>query len=48
MSLNMRNLAKPENFQKFQKAMQPSPANPEDGFVKENKRILKKNSIFFW
>ena len=28
----------------FQKAMQPSPANSEDGFVKENKRIIKTNS----
>ena len=24
--------------------MQPSPANSEDGFVKENKRIIKTNS----
>ena len=30
---------------KFQKAMQPSPANSEDGFVKENKRIIKTNSL---
>ena len=29
----------------FQKAMQPSPANSEDGFVKENKRIIKTNSL---
>ena len=25
--------------------MQPSPANSEDGFVKENKRIIKDNSL---
>ena len=25
--------------------MQPSPANSEDGFVKENKRIIKTNSL---
>ena len=24
--------------------MQPSPANSEDGFVKENERIIKNNS----
>ena len=29
---------------RFQKAMQPSPANLEDGFVKENERIIKNNS----
>ena len=32
----------------FQKAMQPSPANSEDGFVKENKRIIKTNSEFLF
>ena len=33
------------NNDEFQKAMQPSPANSEDGLVKENKRIITNSPI---